>query len=101
MLEAGKAGVLQIFSRIPSGFARLFHHETASWGYRFAPHPQTMNRELLCPRGRMLGGCSSINGEFGPETSEVEKEAEVRAGRSDSRSGCEDSQTKRSVLKCS
>ncbi|ORY57716.1 hypothetical protein BCR35DRAFT_309616 [Leucosporidium creatinivorum] len=61
VLEAGKAGVLQLFSRIPATFARLFPHPTAEWGYDFAPSEGTKGRSLRCPRARMLGGCSSIN----------------------------------------
>ncbi len=31
------------------------------WKYRYAPSPATRNRELLIPRGKVLGGSSSIN----------------------------------------
>jgi choline dehydrogenase len=31
------------------------------WKYRYAPSPATRDRELLIPRGKVLGGSSSIN----------------------------------------
>ncbi|KAK4047830.1 hypothetical protein OIV83_005173 [Microbotryomycetes sp. JL201] len=61
VLEAGHAGVLQVFSRIPATFSKLFNHPTAAWGFEFEPSEGVRGRRLMSPRGRMLGGCSSIN----------------------------------------
>jgi choline dehydrogenase len=33
-----------------------------TWGYDNAPNPQTHGRVIPCPRGKVLGGSSSING---------------------------------------
>jgi choline dehydrogenase-like flavoprotein len=45
---------------IPAAFSKLFHGEL-DWNYMTEPEPQTANRPLYWPRGKMLGGCSSIN----------------------------------------
>ena len=47
---------------IPAGFTRLLDHPTASWRFRAEPDPGTAGRAILYPRGRGLGGSSSING---------------------------------------
>jgi len=47
---------------IPAGFLRLLDHPHITWRYRTAPEEQASNREILFPRGRGLGGSSSING---------------------------------------
>ncbi|KAM0787130.1 hypothetical protein ACM66B_006382 [Microbotryomycetes sp. NB124-2] len=65
VLEAGHAGVLQLFSRIPATFSKLFNHPTAAWGFEFEPSEGVRGRRLMSPRGRMLGGCSSINAMMG------------------------------------
>jgi choline dehydrogenase len=45
----------------PSGFFRLWSTEV-DWGYVTVPQPATDNRSHRWPRGRVLGGTSSING---------------------------------------
>lgn len=47
---------------IPAGFLRLLDHPHITWNYRTAPEEHASNREILFPRGRGLGGSSSING---------------------------------------
>lgn len=47
---------------IPAGFMRLLDHPGVTWSYRTAPHPDTADRPILFPRGKGLGGSSSING---------------------------------------
>ena len=47
---------------IPAGFTRLLDHPTLTWNYRAEPDPGTDGRAILYPRGRGLGGSSSING---------------------------------------
>ena len=41
---------------IPMNMARY------DWGYHSEPEPQLNNRRIHCPRGKVLGGSSSING---------------------------------------
>jgi choline dehydrogenase len=48
--------------RIPVAASRLF--QTAyDWNYRTSKQPQMADRELYWPRGKTLGGSSSINGQ--------------------------------------
>ncbi len=46
--------------RIPAVFSRLFHTE-ADWDYTTTPQSAAAGRQLYWPRGRVLGGSSSIN----------------------------------------
>ncbi|RYI34924.1 MAG: GMC family oxidoreductase, partial [Acetobacteraceae bacterium] len=46
---------------MPFGLAALAHMRWLNWGFQTAPEPQLMNRRLFWPRGRVLGGSSSIN----------------------------------------
>lgn len=62
LLEAGKSDQLQLFSRIPASFGKLFLDDKVDWGYWTEPHESVNGRSLRWPRGRMLGGCSAING---------------------------------------
>jgi choline dehydrogenase len=46
---------------MPFGLAALAHMRWLNWGYTTDPEPQLQNRRLYWPRGRVLGGSSSIN----------------------------------------
>jgi choline dehydrogenase len=46
--------------RMPAAFYRLFRTQR-DWDYRTEEQKQLLGRRLYWPRGRMLGGCSSIN----------------------------------------
>jgi choline dehydrogenase-like flavoprotein len=48
--------------RVPAMVARAIANPRNGWGYKSAPQRHVDNRELPVPRGRVLGGCSSING---------------------------------------
>lgn len=47
---------------IPIGYLYCIGNPRTDWGFRTAPEPGLDGRSLLYPRGRVLGGCSSING---------------------------------------
>ena len=47
---------------IPIGFARTFIDTAVNWKFESAPQPHLGNRQLYLPRGKTLGGSSSING---------------------------------------
>ena len=47
---------------IPAGYMKLLEHPTLTWGYKAEPDPGTAGRAINFPRGRVLGGSSSING---------------------------------------
>ena len=48
--------------RVPVGFTKLLHSDY-DWNYRTTRQPQLSDRELAWPRGKTLGGSSSINGQ--------------------------------------
>ena len=47
---------------IPVGYLYCIGNPRTDWGFRTAPEPGLGGRDLLYPRGRLLGGCSSIKG---------------------------------------
>lgn len=47
---------------IPAGFMRLLDHPTITWRYKTESESGAGDRQILFPRGRGLGGSSSING---------------------------------------
>src|SRR2546423_13455221 len=59
-LEAGRES--HPWSRIPIGFARLIENPAANWLYSSEPDEGTGQRRIPIPRGKLLGGSSSING---------------------------------------
>ncbi len=60
VLEAGRES--HPWSRIPVGFARLIDNPAANWLYSSEPDEGTGQRRIPIPRGKLLGGSSSING---------------------------------------
>jgi choline dehydrogenase len=60
LLEAGKAR--HWLSWVPASFGLLIDNPTANWCFRSEPETNTNNREIPVPRGKLLGGSSSING---------------------------------------
>ncbi len=60
LIEAGKPS--HPLSRLPISFAMLIDNPSANWRYRSTPEKGTSNREIPVPRGKLLGGSSSING---------------------------------------
>jgi len=63
LLEAG--GHDNHFSiRMPLAFLSAMFNPRFSWGFMSEPESALGGRPLWVPRGRILGGCSSINGMF-------------------------------------
>lgn len=60
LLEAGGRDV-NPFIHMPAGLAQLVHNRRINWNYYTEPEPELENRRLYWPRGKVLGGCSSIN----------------------------------------
>ena len=60
LVEAGAKS--HPYSRIPASFGLLIDHPTANWRYSSQPEEGTANRRIPVPRGKLLGGSSSING---------------------------------------
>ncbi|WP_206998660.1 GMC family oxidoreductase [Trinickia mobilis] len=61
LLEAGPAD-RYVWIHIPIGYGKTMFHPVYNWGFYTDPDPNMHNRQLYWPRGRTLGGCSSING---------------------------------------
>lgn len=59
VLEAGAAD-RHANVRIPAAFSKLFK-TAADWAYYTENEPRLNGRRLYWPRGKMLGGCSSMN----------------------------------------
>jgi choline dehydrogenase-like flavoprotein len=47
---------------IPIGYGKLFRNTKVNWLYESEPEPELNGRRILQPRGKVLGGSSSING---------------------------------------
>jgi choline dehydrogenase len=47
---------------IPAGVGSVLYNDAIDWNYYSEPEPFLGGRVLHCPRGRVLGGSSSING---------------------------------------
>ncbi|HEX9523668.1 MAG TPA: GMC family oxidoreductase N-terminal domain-containing protein [Reyranella sp.] len=60
LLEAGAKS--HPYSRMPLSFGLLIDNPAANWCYQSEPEPGTANRTIPVPRGKLLGGSSSING---------------------------------------
>ena len=52
------------YVRMPLGFLRAMLIPKHTWGYESEPEPHLNNRPMRLPRGKLLGGSSSINGMF-------------------------------------
>jgi len=48
--------------KMPSALSYPMNKKRFSWMYWSEPEPYLNNRKLFCPRGKVLGGSSSING---------------------------------------
>ena len=60
LLEAGPSD-WHPFIHMPAGLAKLVGKKGVNWDYSTAPEPALGNRPLWWPRGKVLGGSSSIN----------------------------------------
>jgi len=61
LLEAGGHD-RHIWIHIPLGYGKLFSDRKVNWLYTSEPEPELDNRQIIQPRGKVLGGSSSING---------------------------------------
>jgi choline dehydrogenase len=51
-----------IFIQMPAALSIPMNSRKYSWGYESEPEPHLGERRLHCPRGKVIGGSSSING---------------------------------------
>ncbi|MBV9250815.1 MAG: choline dehydrogenase [Acetobacteraceae bacterium] len=61
LLEAGPKDD-SMWINIPVGFTRLLNHKRYNWCFVTEPEPNVKGRSIPIPRGKTLGGSSSING---------------------------------------
>ncbi len=59
LLEAGSPDK-NMHIHIPGAYAKLNHSEI-NWNFKTEPQKHILNREIYLPRGKTLGGCSSVN----------------------------------------
>ena len=71
LTEDGRSSVLvleyggsdrSIFIQMPAALSIPMNSKTYNWGYESEPEPHLDGRRISCPRGKVLGGSSSING---------------------------------------
>ena len=60
VLEAGGTDA-RFFVHLPLGYGKLFYDPAVNWGYRTEPDPGLAGQRDYWPRGKILGGSSSIN----------------------------------------
>jgi len=60
LLEAGGKD-WHPFIHMPAGLAKIANNKTINWDYSTTPQPQLNGRVIWWPRGKVLGGSSSIN----------------------------------------
>ena len=61
LLEAGPPDD-SMWVNIPAGFTKLLNNPRYNWNFNAEPDPNIANRSIPIPRGKTLGGSSSING---------------------------------------
>ncbi|WP_417209561.1 GMC family oxidoreductase [Antarctobacter sp.] len=65
LIEAGdndRGGLIALKTRLPFGNIFLLPDRRYNWSYKYDPSPEVSGREIGCPRGRLMGGCSALNG---------------------------------------
>jgi choline dehydrogenase len=71
LTEDGRSSVLvleyggsdrSVFIQMPAALSIPMNSKTYNWGYQSEPEPHLGGRRIACPRGKVLGGSSSING---------------------------------------
>ena len=61
LLEAGGKDT-NPWIHIPGGYFKTMHNPNTDWCFKTEKEPNCDNREMVYPRGKTLGGSSSING---------------------------------------
>jgi choline dehydrogenase-like flavoprotein len=65
LVEAGPSDLsfpVNVKTTVPIGNVFLLPHERYNWQFSFRGGQGVHQREIPCPRGRLFGGCTSVNG---------------------------------------
>ena len=62
LLEAGTKGSDHFWARVPVGTSKMIDDPAVNWCYQSEPDEGSGGRRIDVPRGKMMGGSSSING---------------------------------------
>jgi choline dehydrogenase len=62
LLEAGTKGSDHFWARVPVGTSKMIDDPAVNWCYKSEPDEGSGGRRIDVPRGKMMGGSSSING---------------------------------------
>lgn len=60
LLEAGGSDKA-LWYKIPIGFAKSYYNPDSNWMFYSEPEKELNNRNIYCPRGKILGGSGTIN----------------------------------------
>lgn len=61
VVEAGALSKNPVFT-MPAGFTQTLFDKNYNWCFNSQPEAQLANRSIYCPRGKVVGGSSMING---------------------------------------
>lgn len=61
LIEAGPASD-RFWVNTPAGMGKLYFNKSLNWNFRTSPMEKLQGRRMYWPRGKLLGGSSSING---------------------------------------
>jgi choline dehydrogenase len=81
LLEAGPKDDY-IWIHVPIGYGKTMFHPSYNWGFYTEPEPTMNGRKIYWPRGKGLGGSSSINGLIYIRGQPQDYDAWARAGNS-------------------
>ncbi len=65
LIEAGPSDLdfpVNVKTTLPVGNVFLLPHARYNWQHVYRGGPEVNGRQIPCPRGRLFGGCTSING---------------------------------------
>lgn len=65
LIEAGPSDLrfpVNLKTMLPVGNIFLLPHARYNWQHQFSGGPGVNGRMIACPRGKLVGGCTSING---------------------------------------
>jgi choline dehydrogenase-like flavoprotein len=65
LVEAGgsdRTPLASVLVGVPAGLFGTLANPTYNWTYQYEADPNAGGKPIICPRGRILGGCSAVNG---------------------------------------